>query len=154
MQQVNSGLSSLSLTPAMPKGVIKKPEAPPMSPAMNVNSSFSSFVPREKPPYYPSSPMSPVFPRQRIPQMVPAQSLGEDTQGGLAPRNNSFAASPVIHSKHTFSPLNNAPGSSSLDDQNSSQYFPANSSQHQDPLSSYLPPPPNLDASDALRLSS
>jgi len=66
--------------------------------------------------------------------------MGDESQG-MAPRNN-FAASPLIHSKSTFSPLPNGPVSL---DVRSSQFSSGNN-QH-DPLASFLPPPPNFDAS-------
>eukprot|EP00584_Thalassiosira_punctigera_P012997 CAMPEP_0172555042 /NCGR_PEP_ID=MMETSP1067-20121228/57720_1 /TAXON_ID=265564 ORGANISM="Thalassiosira punctigera, Strain Tpunct2005C2" /NCGR_SAMPLE_ID=MMETSP1067 /ASSEMBLY_ACC=CAM_ASM_000444 /LENGTH=804 /DNA_ID=CAMNT_0013343543 /DNA_START=66 /DNA_END=2480 /DNA_ORIENTATION=+ len=137
MQQINSGFSSVSFTPTISKGVIQKPDVTMSPMSSTMKGSLTSFVPQE-PPYYPSSPMTPVFRQQSMPHMARAQSLGEDIQVGVAPRNN-FAASPVIYSKRTFSPgLNNAP----------SQYLSGNN-QHHDSIASFLPPPPNLDASDA-----
>jgi len=141
MNQMNSGFSSLSFNSSMSQGVIQKPDVPiPMSPmSSTMDGSFRSFVPQEEPPYYPSSPMSPIFHQQNRSQKSRTQSLGDDYQG-MAPRNN-FASSPVIHSKRTFSPRLNAP--ISLDGR-SSQFSSGNNQL--DPLASFLPPPPNLDA--------
>ena len=115
-----------------------------MPPTME--GSFQNLLPQSESPYYPQSPMSPVFRQQDRPQMLARhQSLGDDSiPGGMTPRNNNFvASSPVINSKH-FSPV---PLSAPISlDGRSSQFSSGNNTQ-QDPLASFLPPPPNLDAS-------
>jgi len=141
MQQLNSGFSSLSFPSNMTEEVIQKPNIA-MSPMSTIGESYRNVVPQaqEESSYYPSSPMSPVFRQQNKTQLARHQSLGGEIQG-IAPRNN-FVASPVIHSKHTFSPIF-APISL---DARSSQ-FSGGDNHH--PLPSFLPPPPNLDTSDA-----
>ncbi len=151
MQQLNSDFSTLSFSSSMPQGVIEKQDLPisspiPIQPNMNMNGSFGNFIPQEEAsPYYPSSPMSPVFRQQNNQlQMARQTSLGDQ---GLGPRNSYQAASPIVHNKRTISPVLNTP--ISLDGR-SSQFSATNSNnQEHHPLASFLPPPPNLDTPDA-----
>ena len=131
MHQLNTGVSSLSFSSTMSNGVIQKPDLP-LSPSMSYGRHFVAH--EEESPYYPSSPLSPVFGSNK--QQLPwHQSSGDDTLGPT-PRNN-YAESSFIHSKHKFSPSF---------DTRSSQFSAVNNQQ--DPLTSFPPHPIQLDASE------
>ena len=143
MQQLNSGFTSLSFSSTLSQGAIQKPDNVPLSPMTytTMDNSLRSFAPQEDAPYYPQSPMSPMFRQQNTtPQMARTQSLGEAPQW-MAPRNTIPAASPGVHDRRTFTPSLNTPVP--LDGRSSQ--FSSGGMYQNDPLSSFLPPPPNLD---------
>jgi len=86
----------------------------------------------EESPYYPTSPLSPVFSQSNMQQLTWHQSSGDDSLG----------PTPFIHSKspsaHTHSSLDSMPSQ-----------FPAVKIQ-QDPYRSFLPPPIQLDTSEEI----
>jgi len=132
IQQIHSGLSSLSFNPAMSQGVIKQP----------INGSFTNVVRQEQqPPYYSSPPMplSPNFHQHSRPQEPRIQSVNNFPQA--APTNNYTASSPFIHQKCTFSPCLNTPVSSD------GRFSHSPGKNEHDPLGSFLPPPSDLDVS-------
>jgi hypothetical protein len=134
MQQLDSCFSSLSFSSTMSNGVIKKPDLP-LSPSVSYGRHF--VAQEEESPYYPSFPLSPVFGQSNKQQLSWHQNSGDDTLGPT-PRNN-YAEYSFIHSKHAFSP--------SLDTRSSQ--FSAVKNQ-QDPLTSFSPPPIQLDASEEI----
>ena len=131
MQQLNSGFSSLSFSSTMSNGVIQKPDLP-LSPSKSYGRHFAAH--EEESPYYPSSPLSPVFGQSYKQQLSRHQSSGDDSLGPTT--RNNYSESSFIHSKHTFSP--------SLDTR-SSQF--SSVKNQQDPLPSFPPHPIQLDAS-------
>ena len=135
MQEIDSGFSSLSFSSTMSRGVPQKSNLSPLSPVSStLDSTFQNA-------FCPSSPMSPVIRHGNKSQF--SQQSSYDYGQGSAQRNS--VASPIINSGRNFSPVIGTHTPRSVDGRS----FQFSSGNNQlDPLSTFLPPPPNLDGTD------
>jgi hypothetical protein len=139
IQQLNVGFSSLTFPSTMSSGIIHKPD---LTMPHSISNGGNFVAHKELSPHCPTQ-LSPVFGQYNKQQLPWHQSSGNDSLGST-PRN-SFAESSFSHSSHSFSSNSNT--HLSLDKRSS--HFPTAKSQ-QDELTSLLPPPIQLDASDEI----